>query len=49
VSSEINENVVTIKNYADEVQRVAHETNASTQELSRLSVELKELTGKFRV
>jgi len=49
VSSEINENVTTIKNYADEVQRVAHETDASTQELSRLSAELKELTGKFRV
>ena len=49
VSSEINENVATIKNYADEVQRVAHETDASTQELSRLSVELKELTGKFKV
>lgn len=49
VSGEINENVVTIKNYADEVQRVAHDTDSLTQELSRLSVELKELTGKFKV
>jgi methyl-accepting chemotaxis protein len=47
VSREINENVTSIRNLAGEVQSVVKKTDVSTQELSHLSQQLKELTSKF--
>lgn len=49
VSTEINTNVSTIRNLAAEVQGVVQQSDASTQELSHLSTELRELTSRFKV
>jgi len=49
VSSEINENVATIRNLANDVYGVVQKTDTSTQDLAQLSGELRKLTTKFKV
>ncbi|NNJ90438.1 MAG: methyl-accepting chemotaxis protein [Gammaproteobacteria bacterium] len=49
VSTEINENVASIRNLANEVYGIVQQTDTSTTDLAELSSELRDLTTKFKV
>jgi methyl-accepting chemotaxis protein len=49
VSTEINENVASIRNLANEVYGIVQQTDTSTTDLAELSSELRDLTTKFKI
>lgn len=49
VSEEINQNVVSIRDLANEVQEIVNQTNESSMKLSNLATELTSMTAVFKV
>ncbi len=49
VSEEVNRNVTSIRDLANEVQGIAQKTDTASHDLSDLAVQLKTITAKFRL
>lgn len=49
VAESINENVINVKNIAEENAIAANQTRASTSEIAHLSEQLKELVDQFKI